>query len=87
MAKKKHSPMKATRRYASRLVAAMPLVVPSVVAAVASVATTVELRRLNGAAMPWDNATDHTPSEDYSSASNGQTAPRKRAAKKTRASA
>jgi hypothetical protein len=79
--------MKTPRRYARNLVAALPLVVPSVVAAVASLATAVEVRRRSDAPTSSDSTTDLTPSDEYTSASNGQTAPKKRSGKKVRATA
>jgi hypothetical protein len=69
MAKKqKKSAMARTRRYAGRVVAAIPVVVPGVVAAVASVATARELQRQG----ERSNGSTMTASDDYTPSSNGR---------------
>jgi hypothetical protein len=78
MAKKqKKSAMGRTRRYAGRLVAAIPVVVPGVVAAVASVATAREVQRQSERSDGFRTAgtDDYTPSSSNGngSSSNGRT--------------
>jgi hypothetical protein len=88
MAKKqKKSAMGRTRRYAGRIVAAIPVVVPGVVAAVASVATARELQRQSecGGGYSTAGSDDYTTSSSngHASSSNGRT---RRSSSKTRKS-